>query len=571
MFGYLRRPQETAAAMPVAAAQMQFTTAAHLRGEGGAWYTPTMGLLAQKWQWYEGSQYDDLKFAWEGGRLSGVGSGVLTKALVPKANGVPPGFHSMGPLPDRSERRPSAPLRTVTRVVNRFTALLFGENCSPVVKCVGNEARGHWLNSFVRTTHLWARMQYARAIGGSEGAVAVGIEVHDGEPRVEVHDPRFSKPYWKDRQRMELAALEVRHQITTWIRVKGGGREEVRYWERRVISAEGDIRYKPVWCGEQAAAITEDGVVVAANKGGEPNWEALVDTEASVKYDLGFCPVVWIKNLDLNAGPYGVEDCAGLYEQARDLDELRAAVSRFIKGNLDPTLTVTSPEGTFPRELRVGYGNGIGLKQGSTAAYLQANLGAAETAQKWFESCEDRFFKEADCLELAKTAGPAQTMFEVQQKLGPQQSKTALLREQYGQRGVRQILTLAVRLELLLRARGQGMTAMEPRVVRVEAGEDKTEEVQIGEGPAYIDVSWPPIARPTTTDTTAATTSATTALQGGVIDEEAAVAFVAPYFNVEDPAEMLSRMRAAAEERAKQEAAAQQPPPPPGPGPTAEE
>lgn len=562
MFGYLRRPQETAAATPIAAAQMRFTTDAHLRQRGSSnWYTPEMQVLAQKWKWYAGTQYDDLQYAWNGGRIRGVGSGVLTKALVPRSDGVPPGFRSMG-APDRSECRPSAPLRTVTRVVDRFTALLFGENCAPVVRCVGNETRGHWLNSFVRTTHLWARMQYARAVGGSEGAVAVGIEVADGEPRVEVYDPSRCKPVWKDRQRYVLKALEIRDQVATWVRVKGGEREELRYWVRRVISEEGDVRYKPVWCAEHPAGETEDGVLVAANKGGEPDWEALVDVDTSVKHDLGFCPVVWIKNLDLNAGPYGVEDCANLYEQARDLDEMRASIPRFIKGNLDPTLTVTSESGKLPQELRVGYGAGIGLKTGTQAAYLQANLSAATVAAQWFETCQDLFFQEADCLELTKAVGPAQTAFEVQQKLGPQQSKTALLREQYGQQGVRRLLLMAVKMELTLRQRGQGMTAMEPRVIKVQDGEDQTEAVSIGEGDGYIDVTWPPIARPTPADTTAAVSSATTALQGGVVDEETAVRYAASYFNAEDPAEVLSRIRAdrEARERAEREAAAAAPP-----------
>lgn len=561
MYGFLRRPQETAAATPTAAAQMRFTTDARLQQRGGAgWYTPEMNLLAQKWQWYAGQQYDDLQFSWSGARLRHVGSGVLTKALVPRSDGVPPGFRSMG-APDRSECRPSAPLRTVPRVINRFTALLFGEDCAPVVRCVGNEARGHWLNSFVRTTHLWARMQYARAVGGSMGAVAIGIEVVEGEPRVEVYAPSRCKPVWKDRQRYVLKALEIRDQVSTWVRVKGGEREEQRYWVRRVISEEGDVKYKPVWCGDHPTSETEDGVLVVGNKGGEPEWEALVDLDASVRHDLGFCPVVWIKNLDLNEGPYGVEDCAGLYEQARDLDEQRASISRFIKGNLDPTLTVTSETGKLPQELRVGYGAGIGLKTGTRAEYLQANLSAATVAAEWFETSQDLFFKEADCLELTTAAGPAQTAFEVRQKLGPQQSKTALLREQYGQQGVRRLLLLAVKLELTLRAQGLGMTAMEPRVVKVEAGEDQTEVVSIGEGNGYIDVSWPPIARPTPADTTAAVTSATTALQGGVIDEETAVRYAAGYFQAEDPAEVLSRIRAEREEREAREAAEVEPPP----------
>lgn len=574
MFGFTRRAADTAATFPLAARQM-LETVRHHPG-GGDWYTPQHALLAQKWQWYAGEQYDDCRYDWSGapfkaGGSSFGGSGLLSKALVPRADGVPPGFHSMN-VPKLSERRPCSPQKTITRVVDRFTALLFGEDVHPSTRCIGDKKTSYWQQSLISTGRLWARMMQARAIGGAEGAVGVGLRAVAGEPRVEIFDPRFTKQIWADREALILRAIDVRYQIPVFVKRKGGDRETAYYWQRRLVSDEGDIRYKPVWVDRREGMKLEDGVEVYANEDGrEPRWADLIDQEQSVRHDLGFCPVVWIQNLPNHTSEIGYPDCEGLYPQAFKLDQLGSQIDSAILDNLDPTLVITSPEGVFPEKLKKGSKNGLGLMQGSTAEYLEAAFGSVSVAIQWFEKRQDLFFKEAECLELAQQGaqGGPPTAYEIRKKEGPQQSKTAVLREQYGQHGVRRFLEMAEKMERALASTPSGgFTKLEPRIVKGEGGaEDSVEEVELGPG-GYTEVKWPPLARPSAEETTAASTAASTALQGGVVDDQTAVEYAAPYFGAEDPGAVLARIRKAKEDAKKEQQeqmlggfGGQQPPP----------
>ena len=169
-------------------------------------------------------------------------------------------------------------------------------------------------------------------------------------------------------------------------------------------------------------------------------------------------------------------------------------------------------------------------------------------------SLSDLFDMKADAVltMIPRVSSPTLTATEVNQKVGPQQAKPGRLREQYGQLGVRKILQMAVRMERQLNSRGEGFTELEPRVVNVSEGEDKVEPVRLGDG-GYIDVDWPPIARPSIADIAQAATAASAAKQGGVLDNESLVKWLAPYFGAEDIGVILARL-----EKEKADALAQQ-------------
>ena len=78
------------------------------------------------------------------------------------------------------------------------------------------------------------------------------------------------------------------------------------------------------------------------------------------------------------------------------------------------------------------------------------------------------------------------------------------------------------------------------------------EPVQLGAG-GYIDVDWPPIARPSIADIAQAATAASAAKQGGVLDNESLVKWLAPYFGADDIGVILARL-----EKEKADALAQQ-------------
>lgn len=562
---FSRQAEATAAAFPVSAKILTGNDVRHYpSGQGGMDFSPQQQELNAKWAWYTGSQYAGCRYDWQGARLDGPTSS-LAKALVPQSTGIPPGFANMAP-PRMAERRPSAPHRLVARVVDRFTSLLFAEDAHPIIRVVGDEDTGHWLASFASTSRLWAKMQLARTIGGAQGAVAVGFRYIDGAPRVEPIDVRWGRPIWLDKEALILRALDIRYQVPATIRRnKRSQPETCYYWVRRLISDQAEIWYKPVWASECPALTLDDGTKVEAGDGQEPPWRLLIDEERSVRHDLGFCPVVWMQNLPHHESVYGRADCDGLYEQALDLDRLRAGISMACSANMDPTLVMENEDGVFPQQLRKGSGNGIGVRIPGKVSYLEISGAGIKLAMDHFKEARDSFFEEAECLEsFTRSGGPPQTAFEVGAKLGPQQSKVSMFREQYGQ-GVRRLLDLAMKAARILESRGEEVR-LEPRIIKPEEeGEsERVEPVRLGPEGSYLDVTWPPISRPTSAEVQAAVTSAAAAVQGGVVDQKTATKFAAPFLGVDDLNALQARMEKKAEEQQAQAEQLGQPPPGPG-------
>ena len=550
---FTRQAAITAEAFPIAAKVWTGGDINHHPNRQGIDFSqsPIHQELNARWAWYAGSQYAGCRYNWQGAQLGPVST--IARALVPLATGVPPGFKNFAP-PQLFERRPSAPHRLVARVVDRFTSLLFSEDTHPVIRVIGDEKTHHWVQSFIATSRLWAAMQNARSLGGGQGSTAVGLRVVEGQPRVEIFDLRWCKPVWLDKEVLKLKAFDVRYQIpATMKRDKYSQPETLFYWDRRLISAQADIRYKPVWCSEAPAYQLDDGTMVMGSTGEEPDWQKLIDEERSVRHDLGFCPVIWVQNIPNHESPYGYPDCNGLYEQAMSIDQLRASIDMAVIHNLDPTLIYKGP-GSMPDTVRKGTGNGIDIPEGSELKYLEITGAGISIAMDQFEKARDNFFEEAECVQtFGKNDAPPQTAFEVSAKLGPQQSKQALLREQYGQHVVRSLLQMAIKMEQQLNTRGEGMI-LEPRVVKPEkeGDEEKVETVELGPG-GYIETGWPPITRPTPTEVGAATTAAAQALEGQVIDSEAVIKYLAPYYGVDDVHALKNRMA-----KAKQEAQLEQ-------------
>jgi hypothetical protein len=73
-------------------------------------------------------------------------------------------------------------------------------------------------------------------------------------------------------------------------------------------------------------------------------------------------------------------------------------------------------------------------------------------------------------------------------------------------------------------------------------------ERQLGEG-GNITLKWPPYFEPSVADVQAAATAATAALQGGLITDEEACGYIAPFFKVEDVAGLVSKVRDAASQQ----------------------
>jgi len=494
--------------------------------------SPQQQELNWRLKWYAGLQYAGYARDWDGDHAkSHLDMEVMTSAYI-----TPPGFidNSGSDIPVKL-RRPRSPYQLARKVIDRFTGMLFGEKTHPRLTSLGDEATTDYLLGLLEAAHFWERCMFARGLGGATGTVGMGFKFVEGVPEIEVFDPRWIRPKFKDRDKLVLEAMEYRFMFPMDVEdEKEPGRFiTAHFWDRRVITETHDITYKPVR--------------VRPEQRGEPFWEE----DQVVEHGFGFCPVIWIQNLAASDGsPYGECDIEGLHDMIREIDQLNSSATTWILLSCDPTL-VFSGGNKPPSGLKKGSGNPIHLPQG-TASYLESPGQGSKAASEQADACKSRFLECAECvLDDPRTAGPDATATEIEKRYGAMHNKVGRLRERWGD-ATKRLIEMMLDAIRILADRGEGVLI--PSKVEKRGGKQKVTERQLGPG-GYLHQEWPPLATPTLADSQMAVTTAGAALQSGVTTRERAVKWVAPYLGDEDPQATLEALEAQeAEAQAQQEA-----------------
>jgi hypothetical protein len=541
--------------------------------------------LNHLWAIYRCQQYESRKLDWNGREHLDR----MSSEVVAHAGYLPPGFvngaqQSNAGFPLKF-RRPTAPYSLPKTIVDRFSGLLFSEQQHPEVKVEGDPNTEDWLRAVVQVSRLWQQLFLARTYGGAMGSVAIGFQFVNGKPVVEVHDPRWLFPEFVEHGSMELVALEKRYRYPKEIldpqTLKWATKE---FWYRRVIDKEKDTLFEPA----------------AVEQGEEPEW--VVAREAV--HNFGFCPVVWVQNAPVQDSEDGDPDLPpAAFQTAEAIDALIAQAHRGIIANCDPTLVITSKAEL--NEVRVGSDNALRVPDGS-ASYLELQASGPKAAMEQAEQFRKNVLEMTACvLEHPDTAGKTAT--EVERMYQAMLSKADVYREQYGQRGVIPLLEMMYRAATIVGQPrsispqeapqlvppqlppGPEVNPLEGSTPQLETPESNTGSSVGGAGevtdgivggaqqptivrgtvlvpPRYekdvtgamvpkeripgaggtITLKWPGYFQPSLDDVNKAATAAVAALTGGVIDDETAVGFVAPYFKVEDKSDLLDKVREAA-------------------------
>lgn len=274
--------------------------------------TPRQQELNRLYAWYQGVQYSQSKFDWDGNPILNP----IEIDAVSADFKIPPGFvDKSGSHVPIKYRRPVAPYQLARTVIERFTAMVFSDNMHPRISVIGDEDTEDFLFGLVDAARLWPKMMLARSMGGAMGTIVVGFKFVNGKPRIEIHDPRWVNPQFVDREDFSLGAVEIRWMKPEWEEDERGRGKWVYYWQRRIIDDESDTYFLP-------APVAD---------GREPEWE--VDPKHTVRHELGLCPVVWIQNLPSADDVYGECDIHGLHDKIREIDELNSMASRGVKSN----------------------------------------------------------------------------------------------------------------------------------------------------------------------------------------------------------------------------------------------
>lgn len=492
---------------------------------------PTAGKLSPRqirlnrlWAHYKCAQYAQRKLDWDGRECLDP----MAHDAVSSQGFIPPGFYSAAvedvPL---KFRKPTAPYHLAKVIVDRFTALLFAEARHPNIRVEGDPATEDFARALSEQSRLWATCIKARTHGGSMGTCIVGFQFIDGKAVVEVHDPRWCRPQFKNRAQLTLKNIEKRYQYPVEEVDDDGDVEEVMYWYRRTIDEHRDVVYKP--CRVDA---------------GVPFWE--VDHEAV--HDFGFCPVVWVQNLPSDDDVDGEPDAAGCFDSFDAIDSLVAQANRAVIANCDPTVVIVTEAAMD--EVVKGTGNAIKLPSGS-ASYMEITGSGPAAALKLADEMRTRSLEVAQVV-LDTPVSANETTVGVERAYSSMLAKGDMLREQYGQHLVTELMNMMLKAAKDLSERVEQDVdgtlvrhelVLPPRVV--PTGPDTSPLLvprKIGKI-TEISLTWPGYFEPTLADVTAAANAAGVAKQAGLLDDEHAVAFVAPYFQVDDPSAMLKAIR----------------------------
>jgi hypothetical protein len=505
--------------------------------------TPRQQALNALWAWYRTQHYDARRCDWDGTeRVQGI-----DHEAIATAGFIPPGFYDAGQTFPIKFRRPTAPYALIKVIVDRFTGLLFSERRHPHLRVDGDHKTEDYVQALAEAARLWPAMIQARTYGGATGSVAIGFKFIEGKPIVEVHDPRWMFPDFKDREQLVLKSVEKRYQYPVEIQNEvTGDWEEVPHWYRRVINEKSDVLYEPV-------PVPKDG--------SEPEWKE----QQHVEHRFGFCPVVWVQNLPVQDDVDGDPDCHGIYDLAEAIDALISQGNRGTTANCDPTLVIITEAKLA--DVRKGSDNAIKLPPNSSAQYLEISGQGPKSALDTAGQLRTYALEVAQCV-LDHPDVANRTATEVERVFSSMLSKADILREQYGQKGVLPLVEMMIKsIRMLGKSKAvsvvrqseegeQTVPEIQSQFVklpdRVIPGVDgepaKREKRELGPPGSVVVIQWGAYFDSSTTDIAASSDAATKAQQGGLIDQEHAARFVAPYFHVEDVPEMLAKVKREKEE-----------------------
>jgi hypothetical protein len=496
--------------------------------------SPRQQELNRWWASYRGQQYDARRVDWDGSERVAH----LDAETIASAGFIPPGFYDAGAQFPIKFRRPSTPYHLRKVIVDRFTGLLFSDRKHPAIRVEGDAASEDYVRTLAEVSRLWPAMILARTYGGAMGTTVLGFQFVDGKPVVEVHDPRWCYPEFEDRHALKLAKLEKRYMFPIDERDPETGNWVQRpYWYRREITTEKDILYKPV--------PVEDGEA--------PEWEI----EREVNHNFGFCPAVWVQNSPVQDDIDGDPDCLGIDDLCDQIDALLSQATMGVLANCDPTLKIITDADLDG--IKKGSRNAIKLPQGSSADYMEMSGAGPKAALDLADRLRALALEVAQCV-LDNPNATMKTATEVERSYASMLARADVFREQYGERGVKPLLEMMVKaVQSLSKPRSVGgqivrqMIELPPRMTAQEDGTVARTARELGPG-GVLNLNWGPYFAPTLEDAVKAAQSAVAAKSGGLLDTEHAVAFVAPYFMVEDSATLTRKVKAeAAESQAQME------------------
>ena len=412
-------------------------------------------------------------------------------------------------------RRPSVRYALARIVTEDSVALLFSEGHFPTIDSPDRLVRTT-LASLVKAANLNEVMTDA-ALRGSIGSVAILMRILDGRPFFTTMDTINLTPLWRPGAPDTLASVTERYKLPASALLAAGytlddlyGDPGETYWFTRSWDDQAETWYLPQPLSDTDPPIPDEG--------------------RSVGHQLGFVPMVWIRNLPgaswTNDPADGASTFRAAIETSIEIDYQLSQAGRGLKYSSDPTLLIKEPAG-IEGDLIRGAGNALIVSEHGDAKLLEIGGTAAAAVIEYVRTLREFALESvhgnrADASRLTAAASGRALELMNQGLLWLADN----LRISYGQGA---LLSLA---RMLLRASQHYQLRLnDTDLPKLDAA-------------APLSLTWPPWYPPTAADRQADAQTLTALAAAGMLSRETALKALADTYGVADIQAELARIRA---------------------------
>ena len=408
-----------------------------------------------------------------------------------------------------SKRRPSVRYNLSRVIVNDSVSMLFSEGRFPRIQ-TDDEETSAALEKIVKDCRLNEVMVEA-AIVGSVGSVAVLFQVLNGRVFYKALPTTYLTPSWNPVAPDQLVSVTEQYKVRGDMLASQGYAIDdddrmSQFWFMRTWGANAETWFVP-WLVNTTESITPQ-----------------VDTKKTVNHNLGFVPMVWIKNLS------GGDDIDGTctFEQAIpaqvEIEYQLSQAGRGLKYSSDPLLMIKEPP-SGGGDIIKGSNALVVSSDGGDAKLLEISGSAAAAVIEYAKALRMMALEtvggnraDADKLSAAQSGRAMELMNQSLIWLADK------LRVSYGEGALLDLMNMAVRASTIKLVDKQGRPI----------GEIKHD--------AEVSLKWPRWYHSTAEDRQQDATTLNTLRAAKLISQETAVGAIADEYDIEDVEAELKKL-----------------------------
>lgn len=445
------------------------------------------------------------------------------------------------------ERRPSVRYGLPQIIVQDSVSLTFGEDHFPAIDLKVKSEKGQdktpqsdkasELIALLVSETLLREVMQDTATKGAKGSAALHVSLRKNRFFFEGRDTTFLTPTFDLDEPDKLTLVREQYKTTRRQLIEMGyqmdadarANDTTEYWMRIDYTPNAELEAVP-W------KVIDPDAVGQSTRDREPVW----DQKRSVTHNLGFVPIIWIRNLPGGDKVDGKCTFEPALDNSIEIDYLLSQNGRGLKYAADPTLVISDPTASEfgQRQFVRGAANAITVGENGSAQLLEIS-GTASSAvldhvrflrQISMELCGGNR-SDPDKIAAAQSGKAMEMMNQTLIWLAGK------LRTSYGQNGLVKLIKMILRI-----AETEDVWIDEELVPKATLPKAKD---------VTIILNWPEWYAPTAADQQAKATGLGLYIDKGVISEETATRQIAPEYDIEDVA--AERARIDGERSAKQD------------------